>query len=501
MILTLNQVCHSLFFKWFSTDERSRRSYRFETMDYELTYAEGWQLSTSSPKMAIDDDKKSDESDKKPLNDDSPLVDIDDENSPSLYPKDFSVALVLAPSNALVRYSSSSPTRSTPTPSTPQLPLPIGQHTHTQVPPPDPPQPVPSNRPVKSLVRNKENEAKAAFRATKNYTAVFKLPKSCLEMSPDRKIMLRMLEDIGVQCGSFIRPPQSQKDRVLHLWGNPSQTIQTSRELSKWVAASEVPSHPTLESRLVRITRIGNQFAKVSAAAEDSARLLDRQVEDEALVQAYQSKPEESDSFLCTGYHLWPVDEIRPEELLGPNLEALDPLRRLHRSYILFDESFQAMKVSAINVDVVNEVMDAIEGTYKEFVARSGKATTVYLVERPDQLQMRKEVRMVEGPLSGSEKAQVPSLTGASLVPAEITKWVSEGKILEDLEISQLRQTVEKGLQRLRFYRGRVQMRALLGTFALTTFRRWPPGVEKISVQRFRDELQLPATKGRLIRV
>ena len=90
--------------------------------------------------------------------------------------------------------------------------------------------------------------------------------------------------------------------------------------------------------------------------------------------------------------------------------------------------------------------MNAIEGTYKEFVARSGTAMAVYLVERPDQSKIRKEVKMVEISLSGSKKTQVPSLAGANLSPTEIIKWVSEGKTVEDLEFAHLRQTIEKGL-------------------------------------------------------
>lgn len=52
------------------------------------------------------------------------------------------------------------------------------------------------------------------------------------------------------------------------------------------------------------------------------------------------------------------------------------------------------LKVSSVNAHGMHEVMNAIEGTEKEVVARSGAATTVYLVERPDQLQMQKEVVM-----------------------------------------------------------------------------------------------------------
>ena len=99
--------------------------------------------------------------------------------------------------------------------------------------------------------------------------------------------MLNTLEDIGVRCELFIRPSQSKNDRFLQFWGNPSQTGQTSQELSRWVAASEVPSHPTIESRLVLITGVGNQFVKVTAAEEETARVLDRQFEDHAKTQAY----------------------------------------------------------------------------------------------------------------------------------------------------------------------------------------------------------------------
>ncbi len=80
-------------------------------------------------------------------------------------------------------------------------------------------------------------------------------------------------------------------------------------------------------------------------------------------MQAYQSKPEGNKRYLCTTFHPWPVDEIRPKQLLGPNLKALSLLRRRHCSQIVFDESLQVLKVSSVATDTVHEVINAIEGT------------------------------------------------------------------------------------------------------------------------------------------
>lgn len=357
----------------------------------------------------------------------------------------------------------------------------------------------PKRRHLVTFARKKDNPARADFRAGRRCNTTFGLTKSCIDIEPDGMRMSKVLEEIGVRIGSFIRPPQSSTDRTLLIWGKPPQIMQTLRELNQWVAASAAPFQSSLLARISHVTKGGNEFAKVSLTTEEAAKILDRQLQEQAMKHKYQKIPDKSLNFKFVGYYLWPVNEIRPEDLLGPSFEAFDPLRMSFDSYILFDAKLEAFKVMADQIEGVEKAMLRIEGSFKEFVARSNAATTVYMVERPDSLSVRKDVKMVKKSLSPSEHAQVPSLAGDRLEPSELVKWSADTKSVEVEQLFSFHENVEKGLNRLRFFRGRVHMRVLLGTFALTTYRRWPEGVTNIPFKRFVEDTKLSATKGRML--
>lgn len=356
----------------------------------------------------------------------------------------------------------------------------------------------PKRRYAVTLARKRDNPARADFRAGRRYNATFMLTKACIDIEPDAKKMEKVLEEIGVRFESFIRPPQSSTDRTLLIWGKPPQIEQTLRELNQWVAASAAPFQSFILARMSHVTKGGNEFAKVSLSIEEAAKILDRQLQEQAMKHKYQKIPDKSLSFKFIGYFLWPVDEIRPEDLLGPSFEAFDPLRMSFNTYILFDAKLEAFKVMADQAEMVENAMLRIEGTFKEFVARCNAAITVYMVERPDEMSLRKDVQMVKKSLSPSEHAQVPSLAGDRLEPSELVKWSGDTKSVEEEQLFSFHENIEMALSRLRFFRGRVHMRVLLGTFALTTYR-WPGGVTSIPLETFVQDMKLSATKGRML--
>ena len=61
------------------------------------------------------------------------------------------------------------------------------------------------------------------------------------------------------------------------------------------------------------------------------------QILKQALVQDFQQVPDVGRTYGFTGALLWPVEEVRPEGLLGDSLEALDPIRFEYRCHIVFD--------------------------------------------------------------------------------------------------------------------------------------------------------------------
>lgn len=350
--------------------------------------------------------------------------------------------------------------------------------------------------PVLTFAHKNDNPARAAFRAQKTHTGTFVLTKHCYSIEPDRERMYNTLEEMGVRLGSFIRPPQSAGDRNLLLWGNEDQVSATIGELEKWVQQSDQRNYASHTSKK------GHQFAKTGLLSQDNAKKLNRWMKIQATKQKYQKVPDTNLSFQFTGYFLWPVDEIRPEDLLGPSYEAFDPIRIDYDSYIVFDNQYSLFKILTNAENAVQEAMKRIEGTMKEFVARTCQETVVHMVERPDPQLMRREVMLMEGPSLGqsTSKAMIPLLTGEPLAPAQIIQWKREMKVAEEYQFAQWRHLIGKVVKRLHVYRGRIQMRVLLGTFALTTFRRLPDGVDSILFEKFLKDMDLPATKGRMIK-
>lgn len=343
-----------------------------------------------------------------------------------------------------------------------------------------------------------DNPAKAAFRAQQPHTGTFGLTRHWHTIETDQKKIYNKLEEMGVRLGSFIRPPQSASDRNLLLWGDDEQIAATIQELQKWVTENDPSNFAT------HTTKGGKLFAKTGLQIQEKAKSMDQQMRWLATKQKYQKAPESSLSFDFTGYFLWPVDEIRPEDLLGPSYEAFDWLRIRYDSYIVFDNQHSMFKILTNEEGNVNEVMKRIEGTMKEFAARNHREIVVHLVERPDPPRMRTNVMLMEGegPAFGqsSEKAAIPLLCGEPLAPAQLVRWKREVKAAEEYQFAQWRHLMAKVIKRLHLYRGRIQIRVLLGTFALTQFRRLPKGADSIPFDKFLNDINLTNTKGRMIK-
>lgn len=377
----------------------------------------------------------------------------------------------------------------------PPKPLPSKSIPHLAMPFTSLPPPIKPRQPF-TLSRVNDNAARAEFRAQKPHTDTFKLAHPFHVIESDKKKPYAMLEEIGVRFGSYVRPPQSANDRILLLWGNTDQIAQTTRELNRVVTESSRHVHKTKNFQ--------ESFPKVSLQAEVNAGVIDRQLQQEAMKQKYQKSPDKSLSFLYTGLFLWPREEIEPKELLGPSFEAFDPLRVLYDSYIVFDDQLSAFKILTDRPGAVEEVSMRIEGIMKEFVARNAREIRLNTVEIPDAVSMRKEVtintEMLEESAINPTKVyrSVPSFVGGRWSQAQQRKWDSEVQLAREQQLCQWGHLIETTLRRLCFYRCRIQMRVLLGAFALTTFRRWP--TDRIAFNDFVKEMEVPTTKGRILK-
>ena len=335
-----------------------------------------------------------------------------------------------------------------------------------------------------SFSSKKDNASKAAFRKGKIHDATFILSKTCEKIEPDRRKMYARLEEIGVRFGSFVRPPQRLNDRSLLLWGNEKEIAETIGELQHWVSLSGEESLGVRETMSTKATH--EKYPKVGELQSKRDETLDRRIKQAADMHVFQKDPADGQYFEFQGYFLWPSNEVKPEDLLGPNCEAFDPVRTYNHSHIVWEPQLSCFKVLSNVEAAMQNALERIEGTMKEWAARSSTTYAFTLVQAPEVSMMREDVKTLSGPtLDGSIKpSRVPILTGNHPTGDSLTALMAEAKNLEAINKRKLLISLHKVLERLQFFRGRVRMRVHFGTFVLDTIR-WPGGAQKIPLRKF----------------
>ncbi len=364
----------------------------------------------------------------------------------------------------------------------------------------------PANRPARAvrplrvtLFDKKDNAAKAAFRLGQPPTKKFTLGKPSYLIESDRRKVYSLLEEMGVRFGSFIRPLQSFLDRELLLWGDEKQTANTMRELQQWVLTSEEPSNYNRD--VGNAPKGKDKFIKEYSTLSPRYEAENKKLKREARLQKYQQVPAAGVSFQYTGYFLWPRDEVHPQELLGQSCEAFDPIRMHCRAHVVFESQLSLFKILSDDGAAIQSAIKRIEGTMREFVARNNRPVSLYLIEPPTPAVMQKQIKMLDGsPLTKAGNAtMLPVLTGGSLALDELKVWFDESQKMTTRNKYEMQHALHKSIARLPYYRGRVQMRVLLGTFALTVFR-WSKETKSIAFEKLRDDMRLSNSKGAMIR-
>ena len=340
----------------------------------------------------------------------------------------------------------------------------------------------------------KDNLARAAFRKRLEPSGMFKLPKDCPDIEPDQTRMYDMFDEIGVRLGSFIRPPQHLKDRELLLWGDARQVQNTKDELNRWLAKrlhSNVPPKPMAKDKFAReLSTIGDQHHR-----------LMKKVRKEAMIMEFQQAPAEGRIFLHTGTFLWPVDEVQPEDILGPSLEAFDPIRFQYQCHIVFDHKLSSFRIFSDKEDSIRRTMDRMVGTMKEYVAKSVRPDEMILIEPPKPSVVRKDVMVLPLSLDESKagRSKIPVLTGATLDQKSRCDWLEKSDELARNNNSRIELSLRKCIANLQHHRGLVRIRIQFGTFALKYYR-WKPGADSIPFEEFMGNMSMAETKGVLVR-
>lgn len=381
-------------------------------------------------------------------------------------------------------------------PDHPQLhPQALGRNSHQKKSSRSPPQKATQKQAI-TFATKRDNAAQVAFRNNVPPAGTVDLGKPIIEIEPHVSTIVRTLEQIGVRVGSYILPERSLNGSKLVIWGNQRQLELSAVELKRWKSI-----------RNTQATAKDRQLAKVAWAKETSllsqqGAAVERTARRDAKRQHFQKTPQQNQQFKYNGYFLWPNDEIRATELFGPSCEALDPLRIEHKVHITFEEARSVFRVySNTSVDSIIEVIQRIENTIKEFVARDERPLMLYLIEPLSTIEYRDHVRMAPGPLIGQSQtpSKIPDACGKPLSPIDVVDWEIEAEESASKNRARMCTAIERTLERIPYYRGHLRMRAHFGTFALVKFQ-WPPGVPSVALREFETDVQSAGTRGTLIR-
>ena len=338
-----------------------------------------------------------------------------------------------------------------------------------------------------TLLYQRDNAAKASYRQRERATTFFTLDKPSSDIEPNQVKMHTALEEIGVRMDTYIRPPQSSADRNLLIWGTFAQASATITELKSWVRRCE------------NILSSGNfkgprGMPSVRHLTENQKRALDKQIQKEAARLKFRQTPSEGKSFQCTGAFLWPMDEVRPSDLLGPSYEALDPVRMFYQCYIIFDSQLSVFKILSNQIVSVTSALKRMEVIVREFVARSSRSITMHLVEPPSQEIIQKEIVLRDG-----RNYKLAELTGGNLTEQELAVLPDQNLKLAAENKTCMQHATLRSIAALRYYRGRIRMRVHLGTFALTVVR-CPGGLPRMPRETFMEDLKMPSTEGKILK-
>ncbi|KAK2872072.1 hypothetical protein FQN49_002574 [Arthroderma sp. PD_2] len=302
-----------------------------------------------------------------------------------------------------------------------------------------------------------------------------------------------LFEKINQETGAFIPQPKKSSEQWLHIWGTPAQVATARSALLRLIdrCSAQGPSKRKKEF-----------FAKVTSYSEVKEARLDQIDKHSTVIEQLRRKPSPSFEFLETLLFLWPTDEV-PFDLLGPQLEALDPIRRETGCYIyVYDEEPSFIKVDGDDHDNIIKVVTRLRAKWVEVMAKIHIQAKLYLVQSASSQVRKNEVEIVRVAHSVGGLGfdyETPVLYGSSLTAMKLDCWHDQEKIAAANNERHLRETVEESLQGLRFLRGHVRMRVNFGTFILDEYRVPKDSRARYTFKEFRTMLLNPRTRGHLV--
>ena len=193
------------------------------------------------------------------------------------------------------------------------------------------------------------------------------------------------------------------------------------------------------------------------------------------------------------------MDYDHPSHVAGKNLEAYDQIRTELFCYIGLDSHQRAIRITGDSFQNVKKALKRVRISLFQTVAKKRPPRTLYLITPLVGQALRSEVRLSPYQTSQhleSKKSGPPSVTprlcGSQMQGEGRVRRENEADGKFDSNAHMMSSAVTTTLATLRHYRGCVRMRAVLGVFALTTYKKQ----DTLSLDDFEIMMQDHQVKG-----
>ncbi|CZT17108.1 uncharacterized protein RCC_02940 [Ramularia collo-cygni] len=245
---------------------------------------------------------------------------------------------------------------------------------------------------------------------------------------------------------------------------------------------------PSDENDHVRaMAKLAGQTPQLRADAEKRHRKqLQRQI--------YRLMPPSTQSFESIGTFRWPTNECRPDEVLGANLEALDPIRMSTECYITSSRDGSAFQVLGSMTGVQKALM-SLRHTCFQLASRNippiRKCVSHWRTKEPClYVHLGMEY---SNPEPGVAASRSPRCDGfmSDVTDLEATK------IRENCCIEAIKATIADSLRKIHYLCAHIQFRIRLGTFTLVSWKGLGEN-EMWDLSEYEEMTAMPQFRGRV---
>jgi hypothetical protein len=300
-------------------------------------------------------------------------------------------------------------------------------------------------------------------------------PVANISIPLDTALIDKKYEEIAREHGTYIHTLGEHRGNEPNvkfgIWGAPANAEKAGDDISIWLKKRINHSQPAHISKRAS-HKATDMFPKIHPVTpkqrEEAARKWRADVE----LEKFRQHPPYDMAHDSIGHFHWPEDgDFRPDEVLGRSYEALDPIRKACRCYIVWIPDASAFRVMG-EIEQVKRVLHRIRLAYFQIVAQSIGPVQLHVLRVPEGTCLPFLIAREPycDPLGSTTFGNVDSHSLlAPMTKSQKCLEPQQQSLRKQAEIQALhvKHIITHALKQFHYFRGRLELRFRLGRLSL----------------------------------